>query len=1014
MFLLRLALRQRTFMGVLTVALALAGVMSFFGLGRLEDPDFTIKTAVVMTHYPGASAQEVENEVTERLETAIQALGEVDNVISYSRPEQSVITVNLKDTTPQDTIPQVWDELRRKVGDARPRLPPGVYPPSVIDDYGDVYGTFFAIKGDGYSRTELDAVAEALETELLTVEGVASVATWGAPQETIDVTMTRAQLAEFGLTPAAIYEALSSQSQVVSAGQVHADGRDLRLRLRGGIEDLADIENLVVRGAGSERRARLGDLAELTVGVSDAPTSMMFFDGEPAIGLGISTVSGGNVVDTGRRVMARLDTLRERLPVGVTLEPVSFQAQAVDDAVNAFLINLAEAVAIVVGVLLLFMGARSGLLIGGVLILTILGTFVFMDVLDIALQRISLGALIIALGMLVDNAIVVVEGMLVRIQRGEDREEAARASVAESMWPLLGATAVAILAFGAISLSPNSAGEFLSSLFSVVGISLLLSWVLAITVTPLLGVLLLRAPKGGAEAADPYGGRFFSIYRRLLATLIRFRWVTIMGVGCMLVVATVGFGSVKQNFFPDSSRPQFMVDYWRPEGSHIADTAQDLHALSEHIRSLEGVSHTASFAGSGALRFILTYQGELPNPSYGQILVTVDDHEDIDRLRQEIRAWTSEHMPDAEPRTKRFVIGVGGAAKLEVRFSGPDATVLRDLAAQAEQIMRDEPLADDVRHDWRSSIPVLHASMLGGSAERAGVTRADIAQSLAMSTSGMTIGTYRRGEDLLPIRLKLPDDTRNSIDAIDSAPVWSSLSGAAMPVGQVISAPQLEFEEGLIRRRNRVRTITVQAEPSVGVASIAFAALQPKIEAMELPPGYTMEWGGEHESSGDARSMLLGKVPLFLGLMFIIVVGLFNSLRIPAIVFATLPLSIIGVTAGLLAFDQAFGFVALLGFLSLAGMLIKNAIVLIEQINLNLEAGMEPFDAVVDAGVTRVRPVTMAAFTTVLGMLPLISDVFFGALAVTIVGGLTFATVLTLLVVPVLYATLYRVRNPRR
>ncbi len=1013
MFLLETALRRRTLTVVLTAALALVGLQSFFKLGRLEDPDFTIKTALIITNYPGASAIEVEQELTDRLETAVQKLGELDDVRSISRPGQSILVVDLKDTTPQPSIPQVWDELRRKIADAQPSLPPGVQPPTIIDDYGDVFGAMFAVHGEGFDLPELQRIADDLQTELLAIEGVASVQTWGAPIETVEVVMTRSQLAELGVTPLDIFQTLEQRSRVVPSGRIKGDDRDLRVVVEGAPKDLSDIENLIVRGRGSETLARLGDVATVKYAQLDPPSQIMYFDGRPAIALGVSTVSGGNVVETGMRIADALVGLRGRLPLGVELAPVAFQARTVDEAVDAFLLNLIAAVAIVVALLLIFMGLRSGMIIGSVLLLTILGTFVFMAAFDISLQRISLGALVIALGMLVDNAIVVIEGMIVRLERGEAAEAAARVSVKETMWPLLGATIVAILAFAAISLSPDSAGEFLASLFQVIAISLLLSWVLAVTITPLLGVVFLRrSPSSEGTTIDPYRGPFFGMYRRLLSRMIQYRWVTIAMVTGLLVSALAAFALVKQNFFPDSSRPQFLLEYWRPEGSRVEDTGRNLQRLSEYIRGLDGVTHTTSFAGSGALRFILTYEAELPNPSYGQILVAVEDHRKIDALRAQIEEWSKIHLPHAEPRTKRFVIGAGGGAKIEARFSGPDPAVLRALAQKAQKIMRDEPTAKDVRHDWREAVPVLVTPWRQASARRAGVSRADLAQALALSTSGVTVGIHRRGEDLLPIRLRLPKSEREGVNAVEDASVWSHLSGKALPVRQVLGQPEVSFENGIIRRRNRIRTLTVQAEPADGIASQTFAALKPKIEAIERPLGYRLEWGGEHEASNEANGMLLANVPMFLGLMFIIVVGLFNAIRTPIIVFATLPLSIIGVTAGLLAFDKPFGFVALLGFLSLSGMLIKNAIVLIEQININLAAGQPAFDAVIDAGVTRVRPVTMAAFTTVLGMIPLVSDVFFGALAVTVMGGLTFATLLTLLIVPVLYATFYRIRPP--
>ncbi|MEO0460949.1 MAG: efflux RND transporter permease subunit [Myxococcota bacterium] len=1008
MFLLELALQRRTFLGVLTATLTVFGIVAFFDLGRLEDPEFTIKTAVVFVDYPGATAEEVEGEVTEHLESAIQELGEVDDVISTSRPGRATILVELKDTAPQDEIPQVWDELRRKIADATPGLPPGAYPPLVVDDYGDVFGAYYAVYGDGYSLGELKDIVDDLRTELLTVDGVASVEKSGAPVDLVNVSMGQTRLAELGVTPAKIFQTLEQDSAVTPAGRIRAGRRDVELRVAGTPRELEELRSLIVRGRG-ESLVRLGDVAEVGFGQEERPGQLMFYNGQPAVGFGVSTVEGGNVVDTGQRIQAKLDALQPRLPLGIEIGPISVQAETVQGAVNSFLVNLAEAVAIVVGLLLLFMGFRSGVIVGGVLILTIVGTFIFMSLFGIALQRISLGALVIALGMLVDNTIVVVEGMLVRIQKGEDSEAAARTSVKETMWPLLGATGVAILAFAAISLSPDSAGEFLASLFQVIAISLLLSWVLAVTITPLAGILFLKPSKSGLR--DPYDTPFFTRYRRLLATLLRNRMATLGAVTLLLVLSFVGFAFVEQNFFPNSARPQFMVEMWRSQGSHIEDTAEDAQALSEFSRSLEGVAATTSLVGSGALRFILTYTDELPNPSYAQVLVSVDDADTIDSLQEQVRAWARENLKDTQVWTKRFTLGTGSGAKIEARFSGLDPEVLRGLGERATAIMLESPEVTDIRHDWRNRVPVLTLPINAPSLRRTGVSREGVAQGLAVASSGTIAGLHRYGEELLPIRLRLLSRERPLVD-IESASVWSAISGRALPVRQVVGDSELELREGLIKRRNRARTLTVQGEPVAGTATAALASIRDPVESLELPSGYRLEWGGEYESSGEANAMLLANVPVFLVLMFLIVVGLFNAIRTPVIVFATLPLALIGVTFGLLVFNKPFGFVALLGFLSLSGMLIKNAIVLIEQINIYLNEGRDAFDAIVEAGVTRVRPVAMAAFTTVLGMIPLLSDVFFDALAVTIMGGLAFATLLTLLVVPVLYATAFRTSNP--
>ncbi|MEL6178494.1 MAG: efflux RND transporter permease subunit, partial [Myxococcota bacterium] len=825
------------------------------------------------------------------------------------------------------------------------------------------------------------------------------------------IEMSRTQMAELGITPQTIAQTLQHQGAASHAGHVRIDGQHIRVSPSGAFDSVEAIGATLIRGHSSSL-TRLADQATLTRGVVETPSSVVLYNGRPAIGVGVSTISGGNVVTTGQAVQARLQLLEPTLPLGVELNVISYQPDTVSSAVEGFLINLAEAVAIVVGLLLLFMGLRSGLIIGAGLLLTILGTFIFMDMFDITLQRISLGALVIALGMLVDNAIVVTEGILVRIQRGVPRLRAASESVQETMWPLLGATLIAILAFAAISLSSDSVGEFLSSLFQVIAISLLLSWVLAITVVPLFAIVFLDSPKPGAEEADPYNNRFFALYRTLLKGLIHYRWLTLGAVGAALVVAVVAFGSVKQNFFPESSRPQFFVNVWNPEGTHIRDTERDMAALSKAVMEMDGVESVTAFVGQGGLRFILTYEGEMPNSAYGQLLVTVDDYNQIDVLRARVEEHIRAHHPKAQPITRRFALGPGGGAKIEARFQGPDPNVLRDLSAQAQAIMRAEPDARDVRDDWRSRVPVVRPRFAEAQARRAGVSRKDLSDVLALSTTGVTAGLYREGDRLLPVILRLPEAERTGVDQLEDAQVWSRVSGRALSVQQVLAGVDTVYEDSIIRRRNRRRTITAQSEPRVGVASAVFAKLRPKIEAIELPAGYTLEWGGEHESSSDANAMLVANVPLCFALMLIIVIGLFNAIRPPLIVFLTLPLAITGVTAGLLLFDQPFGFVATLGFLSLSGMLIKNAIVLLEQIQIHLREDMEPFTAVVEAGVTRVRPVALAAFTTVLGMIPLAFDVFFGAMAVTIMAGLTVATLLTLLVVPVLYATFYRISEP--
>lgn len=1004
------AIEKRTLTMVLAASLVLGGIVSFFGLGQLEDPEFTIYTAIVMTPYPGASPLEVEQEVSDRLETAIQTMGDVEHVHSISRAGLSLITVDLFMTMSQEDIPQAWDELRRKVGDAQASLPPGAGPSLVNDDWGDLYGVFYAITGDGYSLTEIEEYAKDLRRELLLIDEVGSIELWGTPTEAVYVEMARSKMAELGLTPADIFGTLEQQGAVVPSSRLHVDQQWVRIAPTGSFSSIEEIGDLLIRGRHTRSVVRLSDVATIHREILDPPDDLLYFDGKPAVGIGLSTVPGGNVVTMGRAVQERLAQLEGLRPVGMELGVVSMQSETVTRAVRSFLMNLVEAVVIVIALLTLFMGLRSGLLIGSVLLLDILGTFIFMSLYEISLQRISLGALIIALGMLVDNAIVVTEGMLTRMQKGMDRVQAAGESVHETMWPLLGATLVAILAFGAISLSDDVTGEYLASLFQVVAVSLLLSWVLAVTVTPVLGYLFLYA-KDGKVHHDPYDRPLFRVYRRFLDAAMRSRVLTLTSMAVLLAAAFVGFGFVKQSFFPESNRPQFKIDYWMPEGTHIRDTAHDVTLASNWLLEQECVKSVSSFVGQGALRFILTYEPELPNSSYAQLLVTVDDAQCIDELGDRSLAWFRENLPGGDPQVQRFTVGAPVSAKVEARFSGEDPRVLRRLSRQTREIMRADPVARDIRDDWRERVPVIRPVFAQAQARQAGVTRPDLAHSLLQATSGATVGLYRDGDRLLPIYFRLEEEDRSSVDELGNALAWSSVTGRTVPVGQVVSSMETMFEDSIIRRRDRQRTITVKCEPREGVASALFERLRPKIEALERPPGYTLEWGGEYESSKDANEKLLSNVPLFFVLMVLVVVALFNKIRKTIIVFLTLPLALIGVTAGLLLTGQPFGFMALLGFLSLSGMLIKNSVVLLEQIDINLAEGAAPVEAVLDAGVSRLRPVTMAAFTTVLGMTPLLLDRFWSAMAVTIMSGLTFATLLTLVVVPVLYVTFYRVRH---
>jgi multidrug efflux pump subunit AcrB len=1000
-------IEQRITTLVLTFVMIGAGMLSYQELSRLEDPEFTIKDALVVTAYPGASAAEVEEEISDPLEIAVQNLGQLKRVVSRSSRGLSTLTVTIKDKYDKNALPQVWDELRRKISDAQEDLPPGAGVPLVIDDYGDVYGIFVAVYGEGFSYAELKNVVDMLRKELLLVDDVGKIDTFGERVEAVYVELNRDQMSQLGISEAVIINELQVKNAVANAGRVEVGPEFITITPTGGITAVEQFESILISDS-SERQIYLRDVANVRRGYVEPQTNLIRYDGNAAIGLGISTVSGGNVVKMGNALQKRVSELQERIPVGVEAGLVSIQSEAVSVAISGFIVSLAQAVAIVIVVLLFFMGIRSGILIGFVLLLTICGTFIFMAPMQVALERISLGALIIALGMLVDNAIVVVDGVLVRLQKGQEAKQAAIEVVKQTAIPLLGATVIAILAFAAIGTSDDNTGEFCRSLFQVVLISLMLSWVTAVSITPLLCVMFLKKPAAGAELKDPYDNTLYRFYKGMLLASIRHKLIALGLVAAIFVSSLHGFGFVQQSFFPPSTRPQFMVDLWLPQGTHIDRSTQTVDSIEEFIQGLEGVTHVTSLVGQGGMRFLLTYTPEKSNSAYAQLLVDVESPEHLDSLLPEVEHYLADTYPDLLGYASRFQLGPGSTGKIQARFSGPDRNVLRDLAEQTQAIYRADYDSKAIRTDWRQRVKLVRPMLAEEQANLNGITRIDVANTILQAFQGATVGVYREGDLLLPIIMRAEQQYRSDIFSIQNLQIWSPAAGAMIPLRQVVSGFETTFEDEIIQRRNRKPTITVYADPNTGLASNLYARVSPQVEALELPPGYELEWGGEYEDSGNAQRGLVASLPMFILSMILITVMLFNSLKQPLIIWLTVPLSLIGVTLGLLSTNQPFGFMALLGFLSLIGMLIKNAIVLIDEINLQWGEGKTLHDAIVDSGISRLRPVLMAASTTALGLVPLLLDAFFVSMAVTIIFGLAFATLLTMVVVPVLYATFYK------
>ena len=986
---------------ILILILFFGGIWGFFSIGRLEDPAFTIKNAVIVTQYPGASAEQVATEVSEPLESEIQKMGELKTITSVNRPGVSTIEVEIKSTYDGTELPQIWTDLRNRVGDAR--LPSGAGAPYVNDSFGDVYGLFYAITADGFSDAEKHRLAIFLRRELLAVDGVADVETAGLPDEAIFVEPDIARAVNQNIPPTALASAISEADSVSQAGTLERDGSRTVIQRPQGEDTVSAIAGLTVGVQGEI--INLIDLAEVYRGRQDNPDLIIRQNGHEAFTLGVAGLSSENIVEVGERVDAKLAELDKDIPLGVEITPIYQQHVVVDEASNAFLLNLATSVAIVVVVLALAMGWRAAVVVGATLLLTVIGTVFFMAIFSIEMERISLGALIIAMGMLVDNAIVVAEGMQVSMLHGKRGPAAADEATKKTQVPLLGATVIGIMAFAGIGTSPDATGEFLFSLFAVIGMSLMLSWILAITVTPYLGNKLFVTRDEGDH--DAYGGFFFRLFGRTLDLALRLRWLVVVGLIALTALCFNAFAKLPQQFFPDSNTPLFFVHYKLPQGASIAKTSEDLKVLEGWLAERDEVVATTTFVGQGATRFMLTYQAEKANPSYGHIIVRTATLDEIPQLKSDLDAFGAEALPQGEMRTKRLVFGPGGGDPVAARFSGPDPEVLRNLAIEAQAVMKEaSDKITTTRTDWREQELVLRPRYATDRAQAAGISRDDVSKTLLTATDGTQAGTYREGERLIPILVR--EDPDSDLTLMDQV-IYSSAAESFVPIEQVVDGFEFIPENTLVHRRDRVLTITVGADIVDGVtAATAFGEVRGAVEAMELPLGYKLEWGGDYESSSEAQAALGTQLPVSFLIMVLISILLFNALRQPLIIWLLVPMSVNGVVLGLGLTGLPFSFTALLGLLSLSGMLIKNGIVLVEEIDLLREDGEALRQAIIRASTSRLRPVVLAAATTILGMAPLLGDAFFVSMAVTIMGGLAFATVLTLVAAPVLYYIFFR------
>ncbi|MGC8121229.1 efflux RND transporter permease subunit [Marinobacter sp. VGCF2001] len=1008
----RFAIEKRTSVWVIVFLVLLGGYISYMNLGRFEDPEFTIRKAVIITPYEGASAQDVADEVTDPIEAAVQTMQEVKEITSVSMQGRSEVNVEieLSFAKTKAELEQVWDKLRRKVNDAQRSLPSGAGPSFVNDDFADVYALFYAITAPGYTSKQLHEYADFLSKDLALVDGVAKTALIGQREDRIYIEISSERLENLGVTAEQVYQVLQKQNSITVAGDLRAGPMRLPVIPKNAVGSFEQLQNLPLGIGSDEQTVRLKDVATVERGYQEPPPFLMEYNGERAIGLGISNISGGNVVEMGDAVKARLAEIDDQRPVGMSLNPVSVQSDAVRASVSDFVANLAAAVVIVFIVLLAFIGLRSGIIIGFVLLLTVAGTLIIMLMDNIAMQRVSLGALIIALGMLVDNAIVVTDGALVRLRQGEDRYKAVIEVVQSTKWPLLGGTIVGVLAFSAIGLSPSDMGEYAGSLFWVILYSMLLSWILSVTVIPMLCYQFLTVKETDTTATE---GPVLRGYRSLLHWVLGHRKTTGLVLLVLFAGGMAGTSLVPPGFMPESQRAQFVIDVYLPQGSDISQTEEVLGGIASDVAEHDGITDVTSFIGGGGLRFMLTYSPEPRNSAYGQLLIDVDDAKAISPLIPVLQDKLTARYPDASIKVWKFMLGRGGGKKIEAAFSGPDSAVLRELAERAKAVMEEESRLIAVQDDWRQQVPVVVPVYDHSLLQKLGLTSVELNQAMAQTLNGRAVGQYREGDDLIPLIVRAPLDERQRDRVLESIKVFSPKLGASVPISELTERMTVNWQDAMIRRIDREPTIMVQADPAPGVVTAeAFNAVRGKIESLERPPGYDLTWYGEYKASNDANEGLAVSAPYGFAAMILVVVFMFNAIRQPLVIWLTVPFAVVGVVVGLASFQAAFEFMAILGFLSLIGMMVKNAIVLVDQADNDIRAGIEPFNAVVQAALARARPVVLGALTTILGVAPLLMDPFFKSMAVTIMFGLLFATALTLVVIPLLYSVLFRIRTP--
>ena len=990
----------------------IGGIYSFFKLPKKEDSPFVIKQAVLVTQYPGATPQEVEKLITEPIEREIQSMSDVFQIKSESYFGMSKISIELQPTLAPDYMPVKWDELRRKVANIQPRLPSGASAINVSDDFGDVFGIYYALTADeGFTYDDMRDWAQKIKTELTPIQGVQKVYLFAEQTQVVNVRISVPKLANLGIDPNSIQQVLQTQNLLVNTGEIMTGTYQLRVRAEGTHKSIEDIrDQLIVTKGGGE--VRLGDIATIERGYMDPPSNLMRVDGKRAIGIGVATGAKDDVVAVGDAVAEHLKEMEQLFPIGMELKTIYPENQIANEANNGFILNLIESLLIVIVIIFLVMGSRAGMLVGSSLLFSVGGTLLIMLIWGVGLNRTSLAAFIIAMGMLVDNAIVVTDNAQVGIKRGLSRYQALVDGATKPQWALLGATFIAVCSFLPMYLAPASVAEIVKPLFIVLAVSLGLSWILALTQTTTFGNFILKEAKPG-ESKDPYDTKLYHKFEKVLGRLIKRRYLTLTSVVATLFLSLFIMSIMPQSFFPIMNKPYFRADLIFPEGYGIDDVERNVIKIEEYLKNNDKIKSYSFTLGGSPVRYYLASSSIGPKPNFANVLIETKDAKDAQSEENKFYEYMVANYPDILTRSALFALSPVPDAAIEIGFVGDNIDTLVALTQRAQEIARKNDMVMEVRSSWGNKVPVWKPLYSQEKGLRLGITRQQMAYSLRSATNGVPLGEYREGDVFMPILLKDADRDSMNLNDIKTLPVYSA-KGRSVKVEQVIDDFSLDYEYSVVKRYNRQRYMMMQCEPKRGANTMAaFSQLWQDIQQeVQVPEGYKLQYFGEQSEQDKGNKAIAANIPLMFGLIYLTLLFLFPKYyRKPVLIMCMLPLIFIGVVLGLLVFGKSLDFFAMLGLLGLIGMNIKNAIVLVDEIGLQLNSGLAPVNAVIEATKTRIVPVTMASGTTILGMLPLLGDAMFAGMAATIMGGLFVSTILTIFVLPVTYCIFFKIKS---